>query len=281
MTLLVILVLITMGVLVALEVRRSLNEKTDETEDTPEPIDPSPLEEEVDMNPQCGIGCDNKFCDYVDASVKVNELKDWLNKPCPKCGSNLLTEKDYAQSQLMLKAMKLAQKMTPEQQQKIMSQVDPMQVVQMPMFENLSPEQKAQMKDFLTGVADGTPFDNSMVYISTTDGVKVESVVKDKDRVYKMIRDVNKEECDWLENDIPYNTVLYRYFGSTWDNVKEGCMAVVMEKESTDFFSIPMDAVELVAENPDEQYVDNEDGDELYEPPKRGGSDQETDDSEY
>ena len=41
-----------------------------------------------------GIKCD--ACpDYYDTTVNVKEYKDWVNKPCPKCGSNLLTEADY------------------------------------------------------------------------------------------------------------------------------------------------------------------------------------------
>ena len=42
-----------------------------------------------------GIQCDNKNCDYEDDTVVVQDYKDWLNKPCPCCGANLLTEKDY------------------------------------------------------------------------------------------------------------------------------------------------------------------------------------------
>ncbi len=42
-----------------------------------------------------GIKCDNKECDYVDKDVKAEEYDKWLNKPCPVCGENLLTQKDY------------------------------------------------------------------------------------------------------------------------------------------------------------------------------------------
>jgi len=39
-----------------------------------------------------GIKCD--CCNFKDESVKVEDFKLWLNKPCPKCGANLLTKKD-------------------------------------------------------------------------------------------------------------------------------------------------------------------------------------------
>lgn len=42
-----------------------------------------------------GIKCDNPDCDYNDMTVRVENYDKWLNKPCPKCGENLLTEKDY------------------------------------------------------------------------------------------------------------------------------------------------------------------------------------------
>lgn len=42
-----------------------------------------------------GIKCDNKSCDYEDKEVKSTDYLSYLNKPCPKCGSNLLTQADY------------------------------------------------------------------------------------------------------------------------------------------------------------------------------------------
>lgn len=40
-----------------------------------------------------GIKCDS--CDYNNEDVLVEEYDQWLNKPCPECGVNLLTEADY------------------------------------------------------------------------------------------------------------------------------------------------------------------------------------------
>ena len=239
--------LLFMGVLVFLQIR---SDYKNSSEDQNKPQENQNETQERNLpDPRCGIGCDNKFCDFVDANVTVKGLKDWLNKPCPKCGSNLLTEEDYNRSQKMLDAYNIAQQMTPEQQDEVLSKIDPMQVLQSPMFANLSPEQKSQMKDFLSGNATEDPFANSTLYISTKDETKIDSIIKNEDHKYKVIRDVNVQECDWLEEDIPFGTELHRYFGTTWDNVKEGCMAVEFEKGSRDFFSIPMDAVEIVKEN--------------------------------
>lgn len=40
-----------------------------------------------------GLKCDN--CDYRDDSIKFADYKNYINKPCPEYGSNLLTQKEY------------------------------------------------------------------------------------------------------------------------------------------------------------------------------------------
>lgn len=42
-----------------------------------------------------GIKCDNKNCNYENDDVKFEEYPSYINKPCPVCGSNLLTQIDY------------------------------------------------------------------------------------------------------------------------------------------------------------------------------------------
>lgn len=52
-----------------------------------------------------GLTCDNKNCDYVDKTVlSTDNLEPFINKPCPKCGENLLTLEDY---QLNAKVLEL------------------------------------------------------------------------------------------------------------------------------------------------------------------------------
>jgi hypothetical protein len=50
-----------------------------------------------------GIKCDNVKCSFEDNSVKDTDYSKWLNKPCPNCGCNLLTQKDYDTVLLMKK----------------------------------------------------------------------------------------------------------------------------------------------------------------------------------
>jgi hypothetical protein len=42
-----------------------------------------------------GLKCDNPDCDWIDMSIPMKDYKKWINAPCPKCGSNLLTKQDY------------------------------------------------------------------------------------------------------------------------------------------------------------------------------------------
>lgn len=48
-----------------------------------------------------GIKCDS--CDFKDEDVQVEDYSLWLNRPCPKCNHNLLTQEDYDLVQRLLK----------------------------------------------------------------------------------------------------------------------------------------------------------------------------------
>lgn len=50
-----------------------------------------------------GIKCDNVKCNFEDNTVLDSDYSNWLNKPCPNCGCNLLTQKDYDTVLLMKK----------------------------------------------------------------------------------------------------------------------------------------------------------------------------------
>ena len=52
-----------------------------------------------------GIKCDNINCDYEDNTVIVEQYESYLNKPCPKCKSNLLTEADLRTVKVLMAVM--------------------------------------------------------------------------------------------------------------------------------------------------------------------------------
>lgn len=41
------------------------------------------------------IRCDAEGCNYISGPVTVQAAIQYINKPCPRCGSNLLTATDY------------------------------------------------------------------------------------------------------------------------------------------------------------------------------------------
>lgn len=49
-----------------------------------------------------GIKCDTPGCEFRDDTVTFNDYEKWLNKPCPLCGGNLLTDVDYNHAKLMV-----------------------------------------------------------------------------------------------------------------------------------------------------------------------------------
>ena len=57
-----------------------------------------------------GIKCDNPSCTYVNEAVTITDSPDWINRPCPLCGENLLTEKAYIAFQNMLKTIQFINK---------------------------------------------------------------------------------------------------------------------------------------------------------------------------
>ncbi len=49
----------------------------------------------IETKKSLGIKCDAKHCSYSDTTVVWEDAELYVNAPCPKCGSNLFTEKDY------------------------------------------------------------------------------------------------------------------------------------------------------------------------------------------
>lgn len=54
-----------------------------------------------------GIKCDNEDCGWYDWSVTQDQYPDYVDKPCPCCGDNLLTREDYENVQKVLDIYKV------------------------------------------------------------------------------------------------------------------------------------------------------------------------------
>lgn len=57
-----------------------------------------------------GIKCDNPECDFADFTVTMEDYEQWVNRPCPKCGANLLTEADFKNVQMLMKLATMVNK---------------------------------------------------------------------------------------------------------------------------------------------------------------------------
>ncbi len=62
-----------------------------------------------------GLKCDNPNCDWTDTTISLNELSNYINKPCPKCGENVLTEEDYNNAMALEGMINVINSMTPEE----------------------------------------------------------------------------------------------------------------------------------------------------------------------
>lgn len=64
----------------------------------------------IDMFQENLIVCDNLTCDYVIPNPNPtgevdNDLSEFINMPCPKCGDNLLKTDDYKSFKKILKTI--------------------------------------------------------------------------------------------------------------------------------------------------------------------------------
>jgi hypothetical protein len=57
-----------------------------------------------------------------------------------------------------------------------------------------------------------------------------------------LIRNVTKDECPWLDTDLPEGLEVHKYSGCTYGCIGAG-IAVTREPGQTPFFEVPRDAV--------------------------------------
>ena len=70
------------------------------------------LPEGMELN---GLKCDNPDCDWSDDTVPFNEYEKSINKPCPKCGENILTQEDYDSVMQIKQAMEIMANLSEEE----------------------------------------------------------------------------------------------------------------------------------------------------------------------
>jgi hypothetical protein len=58
----------------------------------------------------------------------------------------------------------------------------------------------------------------------------------------KIIRNIPKFECSWLNNRIKKGEEFYIYYGYTYGAISKNGIAVTEKKNKTPFFEIPLDS---------------------------------------
>ena len=117
-----------------------------------------------------GLICDNPNCDFEDMSIKFSDYKNWINKPCPKCGDNLLTEEDYNEATKLINTVNLINSLTKEELAILESLVD---------IEKLKVTDL--LKDLVNVELSDISKDKVKVTIGTHKGLKIKSIEKWKE----------------------------------------------------------------------------------------------------
>jgi hypothetical protein len=58
-----------------------------------------------------GIKCDKTHCNYRDMDVQFEDYPKYINKPCPLCGTSLLTQEEYDKCVKSYKVMGFLEKL--------------------------------------------------------------------------------------------------------------------------------------------------------------------------
>ena len=78
----------------------------------------------IEIVEEQGLQCDNPKCDWTDATICMKNMHEWINRPCPKCGENVLTEHDYNLAKNLDNIIEFVNTLSDEQLSKISQIVD-------------------------------------------------------------------------------------------------------------------------------------------------------------
>ncbi len=73
----------------------------------------------VEITQSGGIFCDNPDCGWGDETIKVEDYKDWVNKPCPDCGESVLTQDDFDKTNKFMDAINVINSIPPDELEKM------------------------------------------------------------------------------------------------------------------------------------------------------------------
>lgn len=84
-------------------------------------VERSLLKLNIEVTDEGGIVCDNEDCDYSIDEKDIDDIRNFVNLTCEKCGENLLTEKDLSDFLTVQNYISLLNNMSNENMKKYLS----------------------------------------------------------------------------------------------------------------------------------------------------------------
>ena len=113
-----------------------------------------------------GLVCDNPNCDYKNENVLFEDYSEWLDKPCPKCGENLLTQEDYENARLLHLSIDIVNSLSEEELEFFNKAFQEKGFPDLPIFEDV--------QDLKFNSTNG----NVLVEVGTHKEIKIKSIKK-------------------------------------------------------------------------------------------------------
>jgi len=123
------------------------------------------MEKNIEIT-ESGLQCDNTQCDWTDESVMFDDYKQWLNKPCPKCGQNVLTEEDYTNAEILRNTINAINALSPEDLAIIQSSININTLKENKLFKDVNIDE----------LETANPNDSVSMTMSTHKNIKIESI---------------------------------------------------------------------------------------------------------
>lgn len=118
-----------------------------------------------------GLKCDNPKCDWKDATISFDNYKSWIDKSCPKCGENVLTEEDYKNAELVRLSINYINSMSKEDLDKLSENLSEEEIMNVLKNSQLFKDSNKNFNDIKIG-------DTVNLTIETHKEIKVTNITK-------------------------------------------------------------------------------------------------------
>jgi len=117
-----------------------------------------------------GLVCDNPNCDWKDETITFDIYHEWLNKPCPKCGENVLTEEDFLNAENLHSTINFINSLSEEQLEILSKEINGGEIVNSEIMKDVVNKDLSTLTENLN--------DTYKVVIDTHKELKIKSIEK-------------------------------------------------------------------------------------------------------